>query len=340
MEKINTLKPDYKIMRMIFNQCLVLNGSKTTAVVLLKVLIQSLLYSLAMTPIMLSLFSGGSNSVLSIGTIAIVALIFLAVFVVDFILDYGLNVAFSRAVERRELGIGLLFCGFKDKSKKVLKASILWTIVSVAVTVAIGFVVWKIVVPGAEILEKLSQEEIASEMFSIMMTFSSAMTVTSLLLRIPILYLWLVIYRRNDLGVFRALKISATLLFKQFFRFFGFVFYICWRDLVIFVVLIVVNTFLSMSSAQTYFSIITTLVSFFQFIQEFRILVKFNMIVPVYFYSMTGVLEVHVSDFKKYGQEQIEHSDNSDANNDGNDDLDNKDEPGQVESDDESSSPE
>lgn len=336
MEKINTLRPDYKIMRMIFNQCLALNGNKTTAVVLLKVLLQSLLYSLAMTPIMLSLFSGGSSSGLSLGTVVIVALIFLAVFVVDFILDYGLNVAFSRAVERRELRIGLLFSGFKDKSKKVLKASILWTIVSVAVTGAVGFAVWKIAVPAEEILEKLSQEEIASEMFSIMMTFSSAMTITSLLLRIPILYLWLVIYRRNDLGVFRALKISASLLFKQFFRFFGFVFYICWKDFVVFAVLIVANTFLSMSSSQSYLSIITMLVSFLQFVLEFRILVKFNMIVPVYFYSMTGVLEVHVSEFKKDGQEQIEHSGNEETD----DDLDSKDEPRQAESEDESSSPE
>ena len=58
MEKINTLKPDYKVMRMILNQTMRMNGSRATSAVTVKFILQYLLYAIATVPSMLGIMSG------------------------------------------------------------------------------------------------------------------------------------------------------------------------------------------------------------------------------------------------------------------------------------------
>ncbi len=315
MEKINTLKPDYKIMRMILNQCLSLNRGRALSVILLKFFLQSLLLVAAMTPIYIGLYSGGI-SILGIFSSCLLLLVSCAV---DFVLEYGQSVSCSRMVEKKNVTVGYLFSGFRDRArKKIFLSSLFLTLISVAV-VAVGiFIFWKILDSSGlldiylSVSENLDSDamfrlrEASEKIAEISGNMTWLMTILILIVRLPFIYLWLVIYRRGDLGVFRAMKISASLFFRQMFRFIGFVIYVSWKDALSVIVLILLSNFLSSDIVPYGFRFLTLVVSIMQLVEEVRLLVKINLSIPVYFYSMTGILEIHLSEYKKEDSEETE----------------------------------
>ena len=299
MEKINTLKPDYKVMRMILNQTMRMNGSRATSAVTVKFILQYLLYAIATVPSMLGIMSGR----IGLSTILLSPVLILAVSIVDQILDYGMRVTFSRMIEKREATLSHLFSGFRDRSKKVLKVALAMTVLAVIVVSAVSFATWKIlcatgmlsfdsdaVENGAEVMQKL---------WTSSTVLSGVIGVTLFIIKIPFVYIWLVVYRRGDLGVFRALRISAGLLFGQFFRFVGFVFYAAGREIGIWIAMMVLGNIFSQMDSSSMLTVFAGLISFLQLLQQIRVLIKLNFVTPVYFYSMTGILEVHVSEYSK-----------------------------------------
>ncbi len=300
MEKINTLKPSYKIMHVILNQCLRVNGGKGMFVILLFWLISSVISSLPVVPFMLGSMQGG----LSLGTIVFSMIFSVAVIVIFFIMSYGQQVVFFRIVEKSNTKTGDLFCGFTDKTRKVFYLSLVLTAIVLGVTV-LSFAVTKNILSslglftGYENLLAIDTEKNTLLMNKSVPVFVTVMAIAVGLAVLPFTYLWIVIYRRKDLGIFRAMRISVSLLFKQFFRFVGFVFYSAAPNLIAFVILWLIIRFIPANGESiSFLSMLSTFLSFFLLIQEFNVLVRVNFAVPIYFYSMTGVLQVHLSEYK------------------------------------------
>lgn len=315
MEKINTLKPSYKVMGGIFKQCLVINGSKPMLFVLLNMVLSSIVYSIAFSP----LYVGVMGGAISFGSIIFSGVLAFAAGVFDFIMFYGLQVSFSRMVEKKEVTMGHLFCGFRERTGKVFKESLLLTGITVAFLMATTFLAYNLMLKNGVIdLNAIAQQD-TETVFNMISQSSMILTLvvigTIAVVRVPVIYLWIVLYRRNDLGIFRAIQISASLLFRQFFRFVGFVFYSAGKDLIVLVVVVLVNLFVPGNVESMGYSLFLNLLSFIQLIQEFKVLVRIFFAIPIYFYSMTGVLQVQMVEQNLPADENSDDDSENDSEN-------------------------
>ncbi|MBO7638187.1 MAG: hypothetical protein J6S91_04345, partial [Treponema sp.] len=106
-----TIKPDYKIMRMILNQCLRRNQNN----VLFTVLIYFFLTLMSsMLPFIISNLIVGNS--ITFGMLILVLALMIAGLIVSQYLAYGKDVIMARMVEKKHITIGYLFNGFRDKT--------------------------------------------------------------------------------------------------------------------------------------------------------------------------------------------------------------------------------
>ncbi|MBP5751748.1 MAG: hypothetical protein J6W60_02660, partial [Treponema sp.] len=120
-----TIKPDYKIMRMILNQCFRLNHNNILFTVLIYVFLSvtSTLLPLTISSLMMG------NSV-TFGMLFIILALSIAGMIVSQYLAYGKDLIMARMVEKKHITIGYLFNGFRDKTKRILKASLMFLLIS------------------------------------------------------------------------------------------------------------------------------------------------------------------------------------------------------------------
>ncbi|MBP5357739.1 MAG: hypothetical protein J6Y69_00955 [Treponema sp.] len=305
-----TIIPDYKIMRMILNQCLRRNQNN----VLFTVLIYVLLYISSTTiPVMISNMMLGSS--VSLGMLFLIILLLLAGIVISQYLTYGKDVIVARMVEKKHITIGYLFNGFRDKTKRVLKASLLFLAIFMGVGLISGIVSLPFI---ASIF--MSGESIDMEaMQRTMLIFSGISILFTLLVSYPFIFTWILMYRMPEAPVLECFGLSAKLVFSQFFRIIGFLFYCCWKYIVILAIFIPLDYFLErigFSKAGMGGSIFAILFTVLEISAEINMMMRISLAVPIYLFSMTGVLQIHLSEYTPPSQETaIEQSETEQTEN-------------------------
>ena len=286
-----TIIPDYKIMRMILNQCLRRNQNN----ILFTVLIYVLLYISSTTiPVMISNMMLGSS--VSLGMLFLIILLLLAGIVISQYLTYGKDVIVARMVEKKHITIGYLFNGFRDKTRRVLKASLLFLAIFMGVGLISGIVSLPFI---ASIF--LSGESIDMEaMQRTMLIFSGISILFTLLVSYPFIFTWILMYRMPEASVLECFGLSAKLVFSQFFRILGFLIYSSWKYLIVFIILVPLEYFLDgigFTKAGMGGSLFSIILGVVKIVAEFNALMRIFLAVPIYLFSMTGVLQIHLSEY-------------------------------------------
>lgn len=299
-DEIRTLRPQYKIMRMILNQCDRLNRSKAITTLVVCTIIQTLLLSFSVGFFIRNSVPGGSlesvlgNSFgpLSLHTvIGMILLLFIAMTVCE-ILNYGLKVTCARMVEKSYVTLGYLFNGFREKKGRVLRMASFYTLLSFIFGFGFVFLALHFLNLYQSSGSGIDENKIRS--FIVLGTGIYALIL--LMLKLIFAFVYLILYRRPDCGVFRSIAISARLVFTQVFHFVGFLFYAAGKDLIALLVISVVMSFIP-TNVPASMGFLSMLLSCMQIVAQFRVLVRINLALPIYFYSMTGVLQVHGSDY-------------------------------------------
>ncbi len=289
-DEIRTLRPQYKIMRMILNQCDRLNRSKVLSTVFVGMILQTLAYFFSIAALGYTYRNGGS---MYIGLIGNLMLIFISI-TVSGILGYGVNVTCARMVEKSYVTLGYLFSGFREKSGRVLRMSAFRALLTFILAIVVCVIVVFLIMPQFSSLNSDDIDNLPG--VGLIVVLEAVYLVIVALVAIPFIFVNLVMYRRPDCGVFRSISISARLVFRQFFHFIGFMFYGCGKYLLCFVGLVIANAILRISAGES-LGFISMILSCLQIVAEFRVLIRMNLALPIYFYSMTGVLQVHGSDY-------------------------------------------
>ena len=299
-DEIRTLRPQYKIMRMILNQCDRLNRGKAIITLVVCTIIQSLLLSFSTGFfVRKSVPGGGLENMLgdSFGPLSLhsiigmILLLFIAMTVCE-ILNYGLQVTCARMVEKSYVTLGYLFNGFREKKGRVLRMAAFYTLLSFIFGFGLVFLVlyfFKLYQTSGS-----SIDENTIRTFIVLGTGIYALIL--LILKLVFAFVYLILYRRPDCGVFRSIAISARLVFTQVFHFVGFLFYAAGKDLIALLVISIVMSLIP-TDAHSSMGFLSMLLSCMQIVSQFRVLVRINLALPIYFYSMTGVLQVHGSDY-------------------------------------------
>ncbi len=277
--------PDYKILHVIMNQYLRLNGTNITFSVTLFWLLQNILYSICVMPLML-----GTRG----GFVSLVLLIVACVFVG--ILEYGLNVIILRMVEKKYVTLGFLFYGFKDSKKKnvVLKASILFTSLY-ALSIFIGtliFVFGGLKLWGTDV-PPISEGENGSPVFSTPVYITAfAILAFIFLLKLFFIFVWPLIFdtQYDKIFVFKTFAKSFSMVCSQFFRFIGFCIYAAGHHLITLISILILRFFVS-NEILFYF------LNFLFIINLFRVLARVKCAQILYYYAMIGKLQIYKSEY-------------------------------------------
>lgn len=304
-DKIRTLRPQYKVMRMILNQCDRLNRGKATFTLIISVIIQSLLLTFSMGILYSSQVSGGIALHSLIGT---VLFLFISLTVTE-ILNYGVNVTCARLVEKSYVTLGFLFNGFREKNGRVLRMAAFYTLLNFILAIIFISIMMLFINPATFDMSAVEVNGLPPIFYLGFALFSLA----TVILKIAFAFVYLILYRRPDCGVFRTISISARLAFKQVFHFVGFLIYAAGKDLLALIVISVASGFFPQGVSAS-LSLISMLLSCMQIVLEFRVLVRINFALPIYFYSMTGVLQIHLSEYKPPVQNPSEETVVADEN--------------------------
>ena len=132
--------PDYKYMHVYLNQCVKKNMGKAMISVLIFAFLQAFIYVLAILPISMTILQDNNSIILTIVSFVFIV----AANLLCNMINYGLNVLITRMVEKKYVTLGYLFFGFRNNTKKVFKASLVFTFIYsiVILTVSVLMVVF------------------------------------------------------------------------------------------------------------------------------------------------------------------------------------------------------
>ncbi|MBO4320897.1 MAG: hypothetical protein J5857_10570 [Treponema sp.] len=293
-----TIKPDYKIMRMILNQCLRRNQNNILFTVLIYVFLSSIATTL---PAMIFQVMTGTS--ISLGMLFLVIILLIGGSIISQYLAYGRDVITARMVEKKHITIGYLFNGFRDKTKRVLKASLLFLLVAfivgiICITVTVPFFLSAMLKGDSIDMDQMSR---------IGSIFSVLVMVFSLLATYPFIFTWILMYRMPEATVLECFGLSARLVFRQFFRIIGFFIFCSWKYLLTLAILIPLDFVLDIfgiTKTGMGGSLFSIILSIMKIVAEFNALMRIFLAIPVYLFSMTGVLQIHLSEYTPPSQNQ------------------------------------
>lgn len=291
MEGKKTIKPDYKIMRMILNQCLRRNQNSLLFTVLIYILLSTMASTL---PAMISNMILG-NSV-SFGLLLIAILLLFAGIIITQYLSYGKDVIVARMVEKKHITIGYLFNGFRDKTRRIIKASLLFMLIFMG----IGIICLIVAIPffaSAFLKDNNIDMDVIQRILTV---FNMAYTIVALLASFPFIFTWILLYRMPEASVLKCFGMSAGLVFSQFFRILGFLIYSSWKQLIALAILVPLEFFIQgtgISKIGMGASLFSIIISVSKIVAMFNAMMRVFLAVPIYLFSMTGVLQIHLSEY-------------------------------------------
>ena len=281
-------KPSYKIMLAVLDQCSKKNLMKAVFSIFAYSIIESVIFILTMIPFVGSMTSSGTSitAAVSVSTkiYVLTLVLFIIACVVIMMLNYGLTVVMSRMVEKNYVTIGHLFSGFKS-DKRILKAGIIFTFLfalGTVITVAL-LLAFNIKIDATS----LTDENLYSTVVVVFCIFS----LTMLVLLLPFVFVWVILYTDKKIKPFAAFKKSFKLLFSHVFHFIGFVLISGGINLIITIVVTVLSSFIP-SNASSAMQLLSFFLSMVVFVAQYIALVRMYMALPIYFYSIEGALHV------------------------------------------------
>lgn len=210
------------------------------------------------------------------GTVFFAAEIFLG------ILTFGLISFITDFLLKKQSVPATLLCGLK--MPKVWQFSALHAVISVAALAAVSaFFIFK----GKEILAidfpKIENvdEKVSRVVFSSLL-MSLLYVVLHFIVSIPFVFTWNILRDNPGARVLQSFARSFTFFIPRFFHYLGFVIYICLKNAVFYVVLMVLNLTVNLG----FFSLV---IFFFSFMQMLIIVLKAYAAIPVYWYSLLSV---------------------------------------------------
>ena len=274
-------KPPYKVMHVIFNQCIRLNFGKIVFSVILYLIINMFMQ---LVPASLLLSSSGDTFY-----ILLTLLLLAGATVVSFLLLYGLFCTASRLVQKTKVTAGWLFIAFNKKDNRVFKAAWIFTLIYLLITgifcvlayYAFGFSAAPL--PGE-----------SAESFSGMFFITAAIvTLVDFFVFLPLIFTFLILDLDKECGAFGAIKQSVSLIKGQFFHFAGFVLYAAGTPLLA-VVLLTIVLFVIPPSVSAVFKVPVMLLSFARICEFFKCIARAIIGICVYFFFATGRMRLYI----------------------------------------------
>ena len=275
--KQKIIKPDYKRMGEIVKICSSRNMGRAVAYTITVGVLSSIFYASSLIP-MLPVANGTE---VSLGGGFLTVALFLIACVASFVLFYGLMSALSRMVEGRDVTIGQLFSGFRQGHGEVLKASLFLTALLFVILIIFS-VVMAFLLPG--LVEKTGREDAVT-------IFGFVFMLISLIVFFPFVFVCNVLHHEKNAKLSYALKKSFSLVRGRYFNILGFCLYSGGITLIVAVVCILI-LFLTPESRIDALNFIVYVIGIAGLFFEYAAAVKIFMSIPVYYYSMEGLMRV------------------------------------------------
>ncbi len=266
----------HTFLRMLLNQCLNKNAWKIFISLVLCTVLQSIVFSILISPALL-LFMSGQNS----GFLAIFALLGLFfAFVCGFMLFYGLETICSRMILRKYATIGYLFIAFSRFDRRVFRASCIFSALSILILFSASIFV---IIFSDDFQKSLILASVIS-------------TIILILLYVPFSFVFPLLHYYSDLSLSDSFKKSAKITFSHFFEYVSFLFLAGGIDLITFLLTILAISVIP-ETGENFVSAIQTLLSFFGFYVQFKMLTRISVSFPLYCYYIEEIVKIHGSDF-------------------------------------------
>lgn len=252
---------------------------------------QSFLYSFTLSPLMVS----GRGGVPAYGTVAFSLVSTLCVVFLSFMFLYGILNFFTKTILARRDVMRVFSSGFRDKTRRAKKLSLFFTFIF-AVCASLGTIVIMrfrghiagIVVSNADSYGIPAESLDFAKAIALAVVFCGVFFIAMLLLVLPFLFSYNVLFDDKKITVAGALKKSAVYMIPKFFHFIGFVIYVCIKNVIFISIIFAMNMYVSRSQSMIA-NLFSMLLAFFAFTQEYSIVAKAYASVPVYYYSLLSV---------------------------------------------------
>ncbi|MCQ2241800.1 hypothetical protein [Treponema sp.] len=284
------LRPEYNRMYEVMKVRLAKNLSKCVFIILLFHLAQSFLFSLTMSPIM----AGGKNG-LSFPTFALSAVSTVFVFFFSFQFLYGILSFFTKVILARKDVMGVFTSGLRDRTRRAHFLSVVFTIILIVSAVIAAVVIFFFKQDITSIVAELfvdgeTPNETAQfvNAVGLAIVFCAVFFLCGILISIPFLFSWNILYDDKKISASAAMKKSFYLMMRNYFHFIGFVIYSCFKNVVFIIIFFGINMALSARNSviSSFFSMV---LGFFAFTQEYTIVAKAYASIPIYYYSLLSV---------------------------------------------------
>src|SRR5574344_891229 len=289
-QKQKLQKPKYRIMLAVLDQCARKNVNKAVFAILLYAIIQSLIFSISMVPMLLAEEGSGIQiseqnlQMPSTPTIAITLILAFIAAVLIIMMNYGLFVIMARMVEKKYVTIGYLFSGFTDRPR-IMKASMLY-----AVILSFGTIICAALIA---VFQPQAQAFITNKGLTTAVELLALVYLLLLvILLLPFVFVWMLLYTDKNLTPLKAFSISIRLRFGHVFHFIGVIFASGGINLLIAIGLSVA-VYAIPTDASSPLQVLSVFLSMIAFVTEYIAMVRMYLAVPIYFFSLTGVMHVH-----------------------------------------------
>lgn len=277
-------KPSYKYMHVILNQCVRGRMPQAMFAVFLHSLMRAVIF-IAGVSLAFSFFPSGKAS--SPFAVVFAAFVLVAGFLLVEILTYGLYGIIAPLVRNKAASIKDIFRGFRDKSRRVVKAALAFTVINVAAMLILGILASLPLRPVRFLSESLDET-------SFLIVAALAYILLVALLTLPFAFSYLILMTKSDAGVWQSFVLSWKMLIRQIPHFVGFVIYAGGKDIAMVVVIQLLLFVLPRGEGgSSSMQLLATLASFIGVLAEYRALTRGYMAVCIYFYGEAGILRPH-----------------------------------------------
>ena len=285
--------PEYRKMYDVVKESFAKNLPKVLISVFLCMMLKTFSLFFVSTPLSSyrNFISGGFTAELLLSII-----MFLFSLVMVNVLDFGLVHYLTEIIIKKESITREILKGFTVPL--VWLGSLLFSIIeAVSFLLALAF----FYSPASGSVSFIFQQlELTPEMLGFFksLVLSLAYIMFSILLKIPFIFTWNIINENNDGKLFDSFLKSLNFLFPRIFHFIGFVIYINYKNLVLYIVFFIAE--LTLNS-----DVLGFVISFAAFVQLLLITLKSYVARPVYYYSLLSVNGlVKVNETQNDGEEQ------------------------------------
>ncbi|WP_407399513.1 hypothetical protein [Treponema sp.] len=282
------MRPEYRRMYEVMRLRLGKNLSKCVFIILIFNLLQSFLFGLTLSPIVVS-FKTEVNPV----NFVFSALSTSFVFFFSFQFLYGIISYFTKLMLARRDVMGVFTSGLNDRTKRAHFVSMIFSLIMVvSALLAAAFVVLnkeRILAVGMEFVESDTEEALTLiNSASIFLVFCAIFFICGILLSVPFLFSWNILIDDKKISAVGALLKSFSLMVRNYFHYIGFVIYACFKNVMFVLIFFGINLNLSGKDSVAA-NLCAMLLGFLAFIQQYTIIAKVYTSIPIYYYSLLSV---------------------------------------------------